>query len=172
MHRSESAWETDFALHDDAEQEKSTYAESPGEKEIQSVFTEAHSAPGNEVIIYATENSKTSFRISSCQPSHAAAPDRYRHGGNRLQKPGSSEKICNGERQNSASSSYGNARLHAPENNARDQAQSFGAVDEVGVECSPRRASAISRSALRLWSAFAFLNQLPELASLTQLRIF
>jgi len=75
MHRSESAWETDFALHDDAEQEKSTDAESLGEEKIQSVFAPAHSAPGNEVISHAAENSKTPFRISSSQPAHAAAPD-------------------------------------------------------------------------------------------------
>ena len=41
------------------------------------------------------------------------------------------KKFVIGERQNSASSRYRHARIHAPENHARNQTQPFRALDEV-----------------------------------------
>src|SRR5207253_6925006 len=74
MHRSESARQTGFTLHDQAEQEKSAHAEPPREKEIQSVFAEAHASSRNQIIANATQDRQTPFRISPRQSRHAPAP--------------------------------------------------------------------------------------------------
>src|SRR5437764_15065111 len=67
MHRSKSARQTGFALHDQAEQKKSAHAEPAREKEIQSLLAQAHASSRNQI-------------ISSCNPRppnavpHFAAP--------------------------------------------------------------------------------------------------
>src|SRR5438132_10556955 len=50
MHRSESARQTGFALHDHAEQKKPAHAEPAREKEIQPVFAKAHASSRNQII--------------------------------------------------------------------------------------------------------------------------
>src|ERR1041385_1968266 len=131
MHRGQSARQTAFALHDHAEQKKSAHAESAREKEIQSVFAEAHIAPRDEVTIDAAKNAKTPLSVPSRQSPHAAAPDRYRHRSDRLQEPRPIEKIRHRKRQNPSPARDRHAGIYASKNHARDQAQPFGAVDEV-----------------------------------------
>src|SRR5256885_4580860 len=86
MHRSESARQTGFALHEQAKQEKSAHAEPAREKEIQSVFAEAHPSSRNQIIPDATQDRQTPFRISPRQSRHASAPDRHLNRSDRLQK--------------------------------------------------------------------------------------
>src|SRR5436309_5597564 len=101
MHRSESARQTGFALHDQAEQKESAHAEPPREKEIQPVFAEAHASSRNQITFNATQDRQTPFRISPRQSRHAPAPDRHLDRSDRLQKSRSPEKIRDRERQNS-----------------------------------------------------------------------
>src|SRR2546425_806679 len=131
MHRGQSVRQTAFALHDHAQQKKSAHAESAREKEIQSIFAATHVAPRDQVIINAAKNAQTPLRIPSRQSPHAATPDRYRHRSNRLQEPRSPEKIRQRKRQNPSPSRDRHAGIHAPQNHARDQAQPFGAADEI-----------------------------------------
>src|SRR5260370_38764757 len=102
MHRSESARQTGFALHVFSEQEKSAHAEPAREKEIQSVFAEAHASSRNQVTLDATEDRQTPFRISSRQPRHAPASDRHLDRSDRLQKSRSVKEIRDRERQDSS----------------------------------------------------------------------
>src|SRR5881227_3900844 len=102
MHRSESARQTGFALHDQAEQKESAHAEPPREKEIQSVFAEAHTSSRDQITANATQDRQAPFRISPRQSRHAPAPDRHLDRSDRLQKPRPPEKIRDRERQNSS----------------------------------------------------------------------
>src|SRR5205807_4102213 len=77
MHRSESARQTSLALHVFSKQEKSAHAEPAREKEIQSVFAQAHAPSRNQIVPDATQDRQTPFRISPCQSRHAPAPDRH-----------------------------------------------------------------------------------------------
>src|SRR6516164_8695627 len=113
MHRGQSARQTAFALHDDAEQKKPAHAEPAREKEIQSILAATHIAPRDQVAIDAAKNAKTPLRIPSRQSTHAATPDRYRHRSNRLQKPRSPEKICHRKWQNPSSPRDRYAGIHA-----------------------------------------------------------
>src|SRR5438477_12256158 len=131
MHRSESARQTGFALHDQAEQKESAHAEPPREKEIQSVFAEAHASSRDQVIPNATQDRQTPFRISPRQPRHAPAPDRHLDRSDRLQKSRSVKKIRDRERQNSSPPRYRHASPSPPQNYSRDQAQPLRAADEV-----------------------------------------
>src|SRR5438132_9695463 len=131
MHRSESARQTGFALHDQAEQKKPAHAEPPREKEIQSVFAEAHASSRNQIIPNATQDRQTPFRISPRQSRHAPAPDRHLDRSNRLQKPRSSEKIRDRERQNSSPPRHRHAGPPPSQDHPRNKTQSFRAADEV-----------------------------------------
>src|SRR5437016_5599165 len=133
MHRSESARQTGFALHDQAEQKESAHAEPAREKEIQSVFAEAHASSGNQIIANATQDRQTPFRISPRQSRHAPAPDRHRHRSDRLQKSRSFEKIRDRERQDSSPPRHRHAGASPSQNHARDQAQPLRAADEITV---------------------------------------
>src|SRR5947209_14438591 len=93
MHRSESARQTGLALHVFSEQEKSAHTEPAREKEIQSVFAQAHASSRNQITFDATQDRQTPFRISPRQSRHAPAPDRHLDRSDRLQKPRSPEKI-------------------------------------------------------------------------------
>src|SRR5437879_4596203 len=77
VHRSESARQTGFALHEQAKQEKSAHTEPAREKEIQSVFAEAHTSSRDQITVDATQDRQTPFRISTRQPRHAPAQDRH-----------------------------------------------------------------------------------------------
>src|SRR6266513_6266514 len=77
MHRSESFGQTGFALHDQAKQEKPADTEPAREKEIQSVFAEAHASSRNQITFHATQDRQTPFRFSPRQSRHAPTPDRY-----------------------------------------------------------------------------------------------
>src|ERR1700675_4383212 len=114
VHRSESARQTGFALHEQAEQEKSAHAEPDREKEIQSVFTEAHASSRNQIILNATQDRQTPFRISPRQSRHAPTQDRHLDRSNRLQKSRSPEKIRDRERQNSSPPRHRHAGASPP----------------------------------------------------------
>src|SRR5205823_5043485 len=131
MHRSESARQAGFALHDYAQQKKPAHAEPPREKEIQSVFAEAHASSRNQIIPNATQDRQTPFCISPRQSRHAPAPDRHLDRSDRLQKSRSFEKIRDRERQNSSPSRHRHAGASPPQNHPRDQTQPFRAADEV-----------------------------------------
>src|SRR5438552_11540909 len=79
----------------------------------------------------AAKNSKAPFCVPPRQSSHATAPDRYCSGSTRLQEPRSVEEIRKRERQNSSPSRDRHARIHAPQDHARDQAQPLGALNEI-----------------------------------------
>src|SRR5947208_87464 len=131
MHRSESARQTGFALYDQAEQKESAHAEPPREKEIQSVFAEAHASSRDQITANATQDRQAPFRISPRQSRHAPAPDRHLDRSDRLQKPRSPKKIRNRERQNSSPPRHRHAGAPPPQNHPRNQAQPFRAVDEI-----------------------------------------
>jgi len=131
MHRGESARETAFAVYDHAEQEKPAHPQPAREKEIQSIFKAAYVAPRNEIILDGTQDRQTPFRISSCEPHHAAPPDRHRHRGNRLQESRSPEKIRHRKRQNSPSPRHRHARASASQDHPRNQAQPLRLADEM-----------------------------------------
>src|SRR5438876_32185 len=79
MHRSESARQTGFALYDQAEQKESAHAEPPREKEIQSVFAEAHASSRNQIIANATQDRQTPVflvRRLTHTPLHLCHPRR------------------------------------------------------------------------------------------------
>src|SRR6266571_7481976 len=101
VHRSESARQTCFALHEQAKQEKSAHTEPAREKEIQSVFAEAHASSRNQITVDATQDRQTAFRFSPRQSRHAPAQDRHLDRSDRLQEPRSPEKIRDRERQDS-----------------------------------------------------------------------
>src|SRR5437588_12665831 len=84
MHRSESARQTGFALHDQAEQEKPADAEPAREKEIQSIFAKTHASSRNQITFHATQDRQTPFRFSPRQSRHAAAQDRHLDRSDRL----------------------------------------------------------------------------------------
>src|SRR5260370_42336575 len=130
MHRSESARQTGFALHVFSEQEKSAHAEPAREKEIQSVFAEAHASSRNQVTLDATQDRQTPFRISPRQSRHAPAPDRHLHRGARLQKSRSPEKIRDRERQNPSPACYRHAGASPPQNHSRNHAQPLPAAHD------------------------------------------
>src|SRR5258707_5581635 len=131
MHRSESARQTGFALHVFSEQEKSAHAEPAREKEIQSVFAEAHASSRNQVTLDATQNRQTPFRISPRQSRHAPAPDRHLDRSDRLQKSRPPEKIRDRERQDPSPPRHRHAGSSPSQDHARDQTQPFRAADEI-----------------------------------------
>src|SRR5437588_9052013 len=131
MHRSESARQTSFALHDQTEQKKSAHPEPAREKEIQSLFAEAHASSRNQVTLDATEDRQTPFRFSPRQSRHAPAQDRHLDRSDRLQKSRSPEKIRDRERQNSSPPCHRHARPSSPQDHPRDQTQPLRAAHEV-----------------------------------------
>src|SRR6266446_2932897 len=144
MPRSESARQTGFALHDQAEQKESAHAEPPREKEIQSIFAQAHASSRNQIIANGTQDRQTPFRISPRQSRHAPAPDRHLDRSDRLQKPRSLEKIRNRERQNPSPPRHRHAGASPPQNHPRNQTQPLGAAHEIVVE-------ALAPSGLFIW---------------------
>src|ERR1700738_4698988 len=136
MHRSESARQTGFALHVFSEQEKSAHAEPAREKEIQSVFAEAHASSRNQVTLDATQDRQTPFRFSPRQSRHAPAQDRHLDRSDRLQKPRSPEKIRDRERQDSSPPRHRHAGASPPQNHSRNQTQPLRALDEIACYCA------------------------------------
>src|SRR6266513_2926976 len=131
MHRSESARQTRVALHDQAKQEKPADTEPAREKEIQSVFAEAHASSRNQITFHATQDRQTPFRFSPRQSRHAPAPDRHLDRSDRLQKSRSVKEIRDRERQDPSPPRHRHASPSPPQNHPRNQAQPFRAADEV-----------------------------------------
>src|SRR6266487_47630 len=79
MHRGKSAGQTGLALHDHAEQEESTHAQPARKDEVQSISEKENAPSRNEVVIDATHDCQTPFRVPPRSSHDAAPPDRLRY---------------------------------------------------------------------------------------------
>ena len=141
------------------------------EKKKYNPFLKRHTlASRNQLISHATENRQTPFRFSPRQPHDAAAPHRHRDRSDRLQESRSAEEIRDRERKDSPAPRDGNAGAHASENHARNQAQPFGALDEIAS--GKARLLVRADRTLGFSRPLALLDQFPKLSCFAELIVF